>query len=117
MIFHLAESAHWAAAAASGAYAQSTRGRTLADEGFIHASAADQWPAVRSRFYADFPGELVLLTIDATRLQAEVRLEVGDPTTGELFPHIYGPIDTAAVVATRVLLEQWVSRAGPRPPR
>ena len=113
MIFHLAEATHWAAAQASGAYAQSTQGRTLADEGFIHASNADQWPAVRARFYADYPGELVLLTIDPALLQSQVRLEVGDPATGELFPHIYGPINLPAVVAVRVLQQDKSRRSRP----
>ena len=103
MIFHLAESGHWAAAQASGSYAQSTRGCTLAEEGFIHASSAEQWPVVRSRFYADYPGDLVLLTIDPDLLHAELRLEVGDIVTGESFPHIYGPLDVDAVVETRWL--------------
>lgn len=103
MIFHLAESGHWAAAQESGVYEQSTRGRTLAGEGFIHASSAEQWPVVRSRFYADYPGDLVLLTIDPDQLHAEVRLEVGDIVTGESFPHIHGPLDVDAVVETRWL--------------
>ena len=45
----------------------------------------------------------MLLTIDSGRLGVPLRFEVGDPATGELFPHIYGPLDVDAVVATRVL--------------
>lgn len=29
--------------------------------------------------------------------------EVGNPETGEQFPHVYGPINPSAVVDTRVL--------------
>jgi len=102
-IYHLAEPEHWGNAVRAGRYAQSTRGRTLAQEGFLHASTAQQWPQVRRRFYADLQTDLLLLTIDPARLGVPLRFEVGDPSTGELFPHVYGPLDVAAVVATRVL--------------
>jgi uncharacterized protein (DUF952 family) len=102
-IYHLAEPAHWADAVLTGSYAWSTRGRTLAQEGFLHASTDDQWQQVRRRFYADLKTGLVLLTIDPDRLSVPLRFEVGDPATGERFPHIYGPLDLRAVVATRVL--------------
>ena len=81
MIYHLAEQAHWQQALRDGTYAQSTRGRTLAEEGFIHASSAEQWPVVRSRFYADVAEPLVLLHIDEARLGSPVVHEVGDPAT------------------------------------
>ena len=94
-IFHLATEADWRAAQQSGAYTTSTLGVTLAEEGFIHASRADQWPAVRERFYADVTEPLVLLVIDPARLDVPVVEEqVGDETS----PHVYGPIDPAAVV-------------------
>lgn len=96
-IFHIATAADWAAAQRSGAYTTSTRGRTLAEEGFIHASRGDQWPAVRERYYADVAEPLVLLDIDTDRLGVPVVDEVV-PGTGEVFPHVYGPIVPAAVV-------------------
>jgi uncharacterized protein (DUF952 family) len=71
-IFHIATAADWAAAQRSGSYTTSTLGRTLAEEGFIHASHADQWQGVRTMFYAD----------GASRA----------------FPHIYGPLNTDAVI-------------------
>jgi uncharacterized protein (DUF952 family) len=100
-IFHIAEKVHWEEALASGRYRWSTLGRTLEDEGFIHASEAHQWAATLERFYAGHEGDLVLLTIDPTRLTAPLVREVGNPATGEEFPHIYGPVDTEAVVAVR----------------
>ena len=99
-IFHLAESSHWVAAQASGTYARSTLGRSLDEEGFIHASTAEQWPAVRRAFYSGVTEPLVLLEIDEARLTAPVVREVGNRETGELFPHVYGPINVDAVVAT-----------------
>lgn len=103
MIYHLAEPAHWQQALRDGTYAQSTRGVSLAQEGFIHASSQEQWPLVRRAFYADVTEPLVLLEIDETRLAAPVVREVGNPATGEAFPHVYGPIEVTAVVSTTTL--------------
>lgn len=97
-IFHLALASDWVAALGTGSYRISTLGRTLEQEGFIHASREDQWRGVRTRFYADVPEELVLLEIDPERLTSPVVVEEV-PGTDEKFPHIYGPINLDAVVA------------------
>jgi len=102
-IYHLAEPADWEQAQRDGAYTRSTRGVSLEEEGFIHASTAEQWPVVRRRFYGDVTEPLVLLEIDESRLGSPVVTEVGNPETGEQFPHVYGPIEVDAVVATTVL--------------
>jgi uncharacterized protein (DUF952 family) len=101
LIFHIAERAEWEAARDAGRpYEVSTRGRTLAEEGFIHASHdEDQVRRVRRAFYADLD-DLVLLAIDPQDL--DVRDEaVGD----DVFPHIYGPIPPSAVIEVRALAE------------
>lgn len=103
MIFHLAEARHWAAAESGGTYTWSTLGRTLEEEGFIHCSEGHQWPATRARFYASYPDDLVLLTIDEALLPQPFVREVGNPVTGEEFPHLYGPLLCSAVVATLTL--------------
>ncbi len=97
-IFHLALASDWAAAQDAGAYTVSTLGRTLAEEGFIHASRGDQWPAVRDRFYADVTAPLLLLQIDTDRLDVPVVEEPAAPGSPETFPHIYGPLALDAVV-------------------
>ena len=96
-IFHIATVADWDAARAEGRYTTSTRGRTLAEEGFIHASRGDQWQGVRERFYSDVDEPLVLLSIESDLLEAPVVEEAVGPG-GETFPHVYGPITPAAVV-------------------
>lgn len=95
-IFHIATAADWRRTLDSGTYATSTVGRTLAEEGFIHASRRDQVQGVFDRYYRGLGEHLVLLTIDTARLdRAEVRVEaVGDDT----YPHVYGPINRTAVV-------------------
>lgn len=96
-IFHIATVADWTAAQESGEYTTSTRGRTLAEEGFIHASRGDQWLGVRRRFYADVTEPLVLLTIETELLQSPVVVEpVADSV--DTFPHVYGPINVDAVL-------------------
>ncbi len=103
-IHHLAEPAHWDAALASGRYTRSTLGRSLEEEGFIHCSTAAQVAGVLGRYYAGYVGDLLLLTIDPELLEAPLRWNVANPATGESFPHVYGPLNTSAVVATRRLV-------------
>ncbi|WP_183094801.1 DUF952 domain-containing protein [Nocardioides stalactiti] len=97
-IFHLSLASDWAAAQRAGAYTISTLGRTLAEEGYIHASRGDQWPGVRARFYADVTEPLLLLQIDTDLLGVPVVEEPPAPGMTETFPHIYGPIPVSAVV-------------------
>ena len=100
MIYHLALPADWAAAQATGLYTTSTRGVSLQEEGYIHASQdLAQTERVRGFAYADLD-DLLLLVIDEQRLAAEVRLE-SPPGSDELFPHIYGPIPVDAVTEVR----------------
>jgi glutathione S-transferase len=100
-LYHLALTGDWHAAHAAGVYSISTRGRTLSEVGFIHLSLAHQVAATAGRFYSDLPtGAVKLLSIDPARLQEaglNVRHEPA-PGTGELFPHLYGPLPLEAVV-------------------
>ncbi|MDR7251175.1 uncharacterized protein (DUF952 family) [Nocardioides sp. BE266] len=94
-IFHIATAADWRRTLGSGTYTTSTVGVTLEEEGFIHASRREQVQGVFDRYYRSLHEDLVLLTIDTTRLESEVRVEpVGDDT----YPHVYGPINRRAVV-------------------
>ena len=104
MIYHLAELSHWEQAQRDGAYTRSTIGRSLDDEGFVHAASAEQWPGVRERFYAAVTEPLVLLHIDESRLTSPAPCSrSGTRRRARRFPHVYGPIDLAAVVDTTVL--------------
>ncbi|WP_116995976.1 DUF952 domain-containing protein [Desertimonas flava] len=95
-LFHIALPDEWESATAAGTYERSTRGRSLADEGFIHCSHRHQVEATANRFYAELPA-LVLLTIDRSRIDSPI-VEEAAVDGGELFPHIYGPIPVDAVV-------------------
>ncbi|MEY9931635.1 uncharacterized protein (DUF952 family) [Catenulispora sp. GP43] len=99
-IYHIALRTDWADAQAAGQYHVSTRGVTVEQEGFIHASTAGQVEGVANRYYADVAAEdLVLLVIDPERLTAPLKY---DPVPGaaEPFPHIYGPLNVDAVTGT-----------------
>jgi uncharacterized protein (DUF952 family) len=80
----------WARFQDAGTSEQSTRDLSLAEEGFIHCSYAEQLDGTIGRFYGDLD-EVVVLTLDPDLLEAEVRVEGG-------FPHVYGPLPIAAVV-------------------
>jgi len=100
-IYHIASRADWSAALQQGEYRVSTRGRSLEEEGFIHASTAGQVDGVANAFYADAE-DLVVLLIDPERLTAPLKY---DPVPGatEPFPHIYGPLNVDAVTGTAEL--------------
>lgn len=102
-IFHIATLADWTDAQSSGAYTTSTVGVTLEEEGFLHASRADQWEGVRARYYADVDEPLVLLEIDTDLLDVPVVDELPAPGATETFPHVYGALDPAAVVTVTPL--------------
>ena len=102
-VHHLADAEAWAEVLRTGVYRWSTLGRTLEEEGFVHCSAPGQVAGVLGRYYAAHDRDLVLLTIDPDRLAAPLVWEVGNPATGELFPHVHGPLTPDAVVASRLL--------------
>ena len=100
-IFHVALREDWDAARAAGCYEVSSRGVTLADGGFIHASTHEQLPGTLERYYGDLdPASLVILELDADALAAAGSPVRYEPVPGARapFPHVYGPIPTAAVI-------------------
>ena len=96
MILHICPRDVWAAAEAAGTY----EGDTLASQGYIHCSTEHQ---VQIPATALFRGrtDLLLLVIDESRLPVPITWEQGDPPApdGRLFPHLYSPLPTDAVVA------------------
>jgi glutathione S-transferase len=103
-LYHLALPSDWQQARQLGDYRISTRGQSLQQVGFIHASYAHQLERTHQCFYSDV-SDLRVLVIDPDRLAAygiEVRPEAA-PGSGELFPHLYGPLPLDAVC----LVERW----------
>ena len=100
LIYHIAAAADWERVVRDGQYTMSTRGLTLAEQGFIHASTASQVAPVANAFsHRDVP-DLLLLVIDTERVAPEVRYEYV-PGQVSPYPHIYGPLNVSAVVEAR----------------
>lgn len=102
-ILHITRRQDWQAAQAIGSY----EADSLRSQGFIHCSTPEQLPRVAETLFRGQDG-LVVLTIDATRVNAPIRtenLEGGD----ERFPHIYGPLNLDAVVAVNDLEQMRLS--------
>ena len=99
MIIHITSRTAWDKAQKRGDY----RTESLATEGFIHCSTVSQVLSVAENFYKGQRG-LVLLAIVPTLLTSNLKWEPPSGGTlppgvpqGDPFPHIYGPINLAAV--------------------
>ena len=95
-VFHITTGEQWQDALTAGAY----RGDTLDTQGFVHCSTAQQVTRVADALYRGQAG-LVLLCIDTQALAVDLRYEPPDEAddNGELFPHVYGPLNVEAVAA------------------
>ena len=103
-IYHITTAAELRAHCAGDSYAPAS----LEREGFVHCTATQSTLlAVARDYYDDATPPLLVLAIDPTRLAAELRFEAAAPIAGggtahlasaELFPHLYGPLELAAVV-------------------
>jgi uncharacterized protein (DUF952 family) len=99
VIYHIAARPDWERAVRDGQYTMSTRGLTLAEQGFIHASTAEQVPLVAEAYYRGAP-DLLLLVIDTDLVGPPIRYE-HVPGQAAPYPHIYGPLNVTAVVEAR----------------
>ena len=100
MIYHITSCQAWQQARQRGDY----RAESLETEGFIHCSTEEQVvPVAEHLFKGD--QDLCLLMIEPSLLASDLKWEPpadGTPppgvSEGDLFPHIYGPINLDAVV-------------------
>lgn len=97
MIYHMCRADEWAAAVAAGSYRGSSQ--DLAD-GFIHFSTAAQIVESARRHRAGQDG-LLLVAVEAARLGSRLKWEPS--RAGDLFPHLYGPLDPAESASVRPL--------------
>ena len=92
MIYHLAFKPDWEAARASQEY----RAESLALEGFIHCSKDhSQAVEVANRLFQG-RDDMLVLELDTNRLVSPIKHEPS--RSGVVYPHIYGPVNTDAVV-------------------
>ena len=103
LVHHVALADEWDRVRAGEiAYRWSTIDTPLDDVGFVHCAFAHQVAGVVERYYEGRVDEIVVLVIDPARSPSELRVENTSGGT-ELFPHLYGPITSAAVVAVEPL--------------
>ena len=92
--FHLTPRERWNTQRANTAYTP----EPFESEGFIHCTDGEaNVVAVGNRYYTEDPREMVCLIIDRDLVDAEIRYE--DP--GRIYPHIYGSLNTNAVIDVR----------------
>jgi len=96
-VYKIAARADWDAAVPSGRFAGAAI--DLRD-GYIHLSTATQAQQTARLHFAG-QADLVLLKIDAARLAAALKWEPS--RGGDLFPHLYAPLDCALVEAVTLV--------------
>jgi uncharacterized protein (DUF952 family) len=95
-LFHLLLHEAWSRLGTATSYEPPS----LATDGFIHLSTADQVLRTAERYFAGRT-DLMVLAIDPSRLDAPLRYEEAH---GDLFPHLYGPLPVQAVVSAEPLV-------------
>lgn len=108
-IFHITPADEWRRARQAGIY----RPASLAAEGFIHCSTAAQVESTLRRYFQG-QSELLLLEIDVDQAGVPLRWETA-PGGEEEFPHLYGALNPAAVIAVHELVPGAALRPGEQP--
>jgi uncharacterized protein (DUF952 family) len=115
-LYKLIDRASWTAAQAQGRFDGSPV--DLAD-GYIHFSTAAQAGETARRYFGG-QTDLLLLTLDTQDLPSALAgaLRWEPARNGDLFPHLYAPLDPALVSETRALEldDEGVPNPGPLRP-
>jgi uncharacterized protein (DUF952 family) len=116
-IFHLTSESELRAGIRADAYLPAG----FAADGFVHCSASPETVlAVARAFYAHVAEPLLVLRIEPPRLTSRLLFEPAVPPAppgiagGTLFPHVYGPIDRAAISGVGVLERRGAERVWPQ---
>lgn len=89
--YHLVPSAVWE----QGKSAEWYQPEAYDADGFIHCTnGVDQLVDVANMFYVSDPRDFRVLILDVGKIASDVRYD----DEGQLFPHIYGPLNTSAVL-------------------
>jgi uncharacterized protein (DUF952 family) len=92
--YHLTPEAWFRAQPAAAPYLP----EAYAADGFVHLThGLDAVLAAGNRYYTADPRPYLLLTIDLDQLSAEVRYD----DHARQFPHVYGPLERAAITRTQ----------------
>ncbi len=108
MIYHIVTESDLRAHLSGNVYTPAS----LKDFGFVHCALQASVIAVANDYFSGAAEPVLLLEIDPERLTSEVRYEAAAPIAGggaahlldaALFPHVYGPLHTSAIVRVGVL--------------
>jgi len=91
LLYKIMTKQEWAAAQVQGTYEGS---EVDMKDGFIHLSAAHQVRATAQKHFAEM-ADLLLVSVLEKNLVKNLRWEVS--RGGDLFPHIYGPLQLSAI--------------------
>jgi len=94
VIYHVTTTADWKEALRKGFYEHPS----LKAEGFIHCSQDHQVAGVLERYF-EGQTDLLKLVIDTDKLTSKFVFD-WSPSTADTFPHVYGTINTDAVIDT-----------------
>lgn len=117
IVYHVVARAELRAGLADDSY----RPQRLAIDGFVHcADSVDSTLAVVRDYFSTVADDIVVLSIDAGRLRAKLVFEPPAPiagggtthlTTPKLWPHIYGPVERAAIDGVGVVRRNGAAEA------
>lgn len=97
IIMHITYRKEWEVSVSSKYYTPSS----LNNEGYIHCSTIDQTEVTANLFFAN-QRNIVLLFINTNELESPLKFELSSSAdhqnAGDLFPHIYGPLNVSAVI-------------------
>jgi len=97
MVYHMCPAATWEEAKEAGVYHGTEDDRR---DGFIHFSTAEQI-AESARRHRAGQADLVLIGVESARLGDRMRWEPS--RGGDLFPHLYGPLNPSEVASAQPL--------------
>ena len=101
LMYHVTPKPEWTHAQLTGTYDRSTKGKSFADVGFIHASTAIQLEETKNFVYGNSNENLVVLVISQAALAHEgIEVRFEDGGAGEFYPHIYAPIPVRLITDT-----------------
>lgn len=92
LIFHLVTKEDWESHTKNSQYTP----QSLEDQGFIHCSSGNNIEDTANRLFKD-KENVLLLVINTALVDHDIKYEK-DPELEEEFPHIYGPLNTGAVI-------------------
>ena len=89
LIFHIASKNKWKQSLKNGVYGDFS----IEKDGFIHCSKFNQLLHGANNNLKNINEDLTVLCIDASRLKSEIKWGT-DLNNGEIFPRVYGLINT-----------------------